>query len=49
MELLQPLLQLVNYKVEAAIWVGISMALYALGVDISWQEPSKSGLIVAGS
>ncbi len=37
MELLQPLLQLVNYKVEAAIWVGISMALYALGVDISWH------------
>jgi len=37
MALLQSLLHLVDYRVESVLWVGFSIALYALGVDIAWH------------
>jgi len=37
MDLLQSLLNLIDYKVELALWIGFSMGLYALGADIAWH------------
>jgi hypothetical protein len=37
MELLQSLLNLIDYKVESAMWVSLSIGLYALGVQIAWH------------
>jgi len=36
MDLLQSLISLIDYKVELALWVGLSMGLYALGVHTAW-------------
>ena len=37
MDPLQSLLNLLDYKVELALWVIFSLGLYALGVDIAWH------------
>ena len=47
MDLPQPLLNLIDYKVELALWVGLSIGLYALGADIAWHyrrpRPGRMG------
>jgi hypothetical protein len=48
MDLPQPLLSLIDYyKVELALWVGLSIGLYALGVDMAWHyrrpRPGRMG------
>jgi len=37
MDLLQSLLGLMDYKLESALWVGISMGLYVLAVHVAWH------------
>jgi hypothetical protein len=37
MNLPQPLLNLIDYKVELALWACLSIGLYALGADIAWH------------
>ncbi len=34
---LSPLISLIDYKVESALWVVFSIGLYALGADIAWH------------
>jgi len=36
MDLLPSLLNLIDYKLESALWVVFSVGLYALGADIAW-------------
>lgn len=46
MDPLQSLINLIDYKVELALWVGFSIGLYALGVDITWHyRRPRSGRI----
>jgi hypothetical protein len=37
MDPLQSLPNLIDYKVESALWVAFSIGLYALGADLSWH------------
>jgi hypothetical protein len=37
MDALQSLLNLLDYRVESALWVVFSIGLYALGVDVAWH------------
>jgi hypothetical protein len=46
MDLLQSLLHSIDYKVESALWLGISMGLYIVGARVAWhyRQPGPSRL-----